>query len=318
MNQAFTLWPATASEQAARVDSIFTGLLVISGAILLLVAALLLLFCARYRRGSAAPRGHLPEFIRRDVEIGWTAATLFLALFLFWWAASTQIHAGTPPADALEIHVAAKQWMWKTRHPSGAREINALHVPRGQAVRLVMTSQDVIHSFFVPAFRLKHDVVPGRLNQVWFRATTDGEFRLFCAEFCGTDHAVMGGMVTVMEPEDYARWAAAQPQEEDLAGEGAALFTALGCSGCHVGSRAVHAPRLNGVYGRVVHLSDGRTVRADPAYIRDSILQPTRDVVAGYEPVMPSFAGLVDEGDLQRLVAYIESLRDDGDRGPAR
>ncbi|MDO9708771.1 cytochrome c oxidase subunit II [Paracraurococcus lichenis] len=304
-----SLWPQAASEQAARVDILFTGLLVISGAILLLVGALLLVFCARYRRGSAARRGDLPEFLRRDVEIGWTAATLFLALFLFWWAGAVALRANTAPPDALEIHVAAKQWMWKARHPNGAREINGLHVPLGEAVRLVMTSQDVIHSLFVPAFRLKQDVLPGRFTEMWFRPTQAGDYRLFCAEFCGTQHSHMGGTVTVMQPEDYARWAAAQPQEEDLPGEGAALFTALGCSGCHAPASAVHAPVLDGVYGRMVHLADGRTVRADQAYIRDSILQPKRDVVAGYEPVMPSFEGLVDAADLQKLVAYIQSLR---------
>jgi cytochrome c oxidase subunit 2 len=308
----FSLWPRVATEQAGRVDAIFIGLLVLSGLILLLVGGLMLVFCTRYRRGSNARRGDLPEFIKKEVEIGWTAATLFLALFLFWWAGATQLRAITPPPEALEIHVAAKQWMWKTRHPNGAREINALHVPRGEAVRLVMTSQDVIHSFYVPAFRVKQDVLPGRFTEMWFRATENGTYHLFCAEFCGTDHAVMGGTVTVMEPADYARWATAQPQEEDLAGEGAALFTALGCSGCHAGASAVHAPRLNGVYNRLVHLNDGRTVRADAAYLRDSILQPKRDVVAGYEPIMPSFAGVVDEGELQRLLAYLQSLPEGG------
>ena len=303
-----SLWPPTASEQAARVDVVFIGLLVLSGAILLLVTGLLVVFCARYRRGSTARRGDLPGFLRRDVEIGWTAATLFLALFLFWWAGATQLFAGNAPPDALEVHVIAKQWMWKTRHPNGAREINALHVPRGDAVRLVMTSQDVIHSFFVPAFRLKHDVLPGRFTEVWFRATKTGEYHLFCAEFCGTEHARMGGTVSVLEPEDYARWATAQPQADDLAGEGGALFASLGCAGCHANAAPARAPRLAGLAGRMVPLADGRTVRADGAYLRDAILLPNRDVVAGYPAAMPSFAGLVDDADLQRLVAYIQSL----------
>ncbi|MCO6417958.1 cytochrome c oxidase subunit II [Siccirubricoccus sp. KC 17139] len=311
---SLALWPATASEQAAHIDGLFTGLLVVTGLILLLVAGLLLLFCIRYRRGTQAKRGDLPEFLRRDVELGWTAATLFLALFLFWWAGTLELRASMAPPEALEIHVVAKQWMWKARHPNGAREIDALHVPRGEAVRLVMTSQDVIHSFYVPAFRVKQDVLPGRFTEMWFRPTRTGEYRLFCAEFCGTQHSRMGGMVTVMEPEDYASWAAAQPQEQDLPGEGEALFTALGCAGCHAPASAVHAPVLQGVYGRMVHLADGRTVRADQAYLRDSILQPQRDVVAGYAPIMPSFAGLVDEADLQRLVAYLQSLRGEAAR----
>ncbi|RAI58013.1 cytochrome c oxidase subunit II [Roseicella frigidaeris] len=303
-----TLWPVAASEQAVRIDALFAGLLVLAGVILVLVGGLMLVFCARYRRGSRARRGELPKILRRDVEIGWTAGTLFLALFLFWWASSLALRGNEAPPDALEIHVVAKQWMWKTRHPGGAREIDALHVPRGEAVRLVMTAQDVIHSFYVPAFRLKQDVLPGRFTEMWFRATRTGAYPLFCAEFCGTQHSHMGGTVTVMEPEDYARWVAAQPQEQDLPGEGAALFTALGCAGCHAPSAAVHAPRLEGLYGRPVQLADGQRVQADAAYLRDSILQPKRAVVAGYEPIMPAFEGLVDEADLQRLVAYIQSL----------
>jgi cytochrome c oxidase subunit 2 len=306
----FSLWPVAASAQAGRVDLIFAALLALAGAIMLLVVTLLLVFAIRYRRGSPTPRGSLPEILKREVELGWTSATLFLALFLFWWAGATQLSATTPPPGALEIHVDAKQWMWKTRHPSGAREINALHVPVDRPVRLVMTSQDVIHSFFVPAFRLKQDVVPGRLTQTWFKATRLGTYRLFCAEFCGTDHAVMGGAVTVMRPEDYAAWTRAQPQGDDLARQGGVLFQSLGCSGCHASASPIHAPDLHGIFGRIVHLAGGRTVQADEAYLRDSILQPKRDVVAGFEPIMPSFAGQLSEGELQELVAYLMSLRE--------
>jgi cytochrome c oxidase subunit 2 len=306
----FSLWPQVASTQATKVDFIFILLLILSGGIILLVAGLLLGFSIRYRRGSSAPRGKLPEFMRRDIEIGWTSATLFLALFLFWWAATVELSAMQPPTNALEIHVLAKQWMWKSRHPSGAREIDELHVPVGEPVRLLMTSQDVIHSFFVPAFRMKQDVLPGRLTQTWFQATKIGEYHLFCAEFCGTEHSVMRGRIVVMKPEDYAVWTQAQPEADNLAREGARLFVSLGCSGCHTAGSRVHAPGLSGVYGRQVHLSDGRTVTADEAYLRDSILLPKKDVVVGYEPLMPSFSGVVDEDDLQRLVAYLMSLRD--------
>jgi cytochrome c oxidase subunit 2 len=305
----FSLWPEQASTQAGKVDFIFILLLVMSGVIILLVAGLLLGFSIRYRRGSKAPRGKLPDFMSRDIEIGWTAGTLFLALFLFWWASTVELSAMQAPADALEIHVLAKQWIWKTRHPSGAREINELHVPIGEPVRLLMTSQDVIHSFFVPAFRIKQDVVPGRLTETWFQATRLGEYHLFCAEFCGTEHAVMGGRIVVMKPDDYASWARAQPESDDLGREGGRMFVSLGCSGCHAASSRVHAPSLVGLYGRLVHLTDGRTVAADEAYLRDSILQPRKDVVAGFEPIMPSFAGVVDEDDMQRLVAYLMSLR---------
>lgn len=304
-----SFWPVAASENAVKVDAIVAFLLVVSGAILALVGALVLTFSIRYRRGSPARRGVLPELVTRHVEVGWIAATLFLALFIFAWAGSTELSAFQPGPDALEIHVTAKQWMWKTQHPNGAREIDALHVPRGEQVRLLMTSQDAIHSFFVPAFRIKQDVLPGRLTDLRFRATRTGEYTLFCAEYCGTLHARMGGTVTVMEPEDYALWLAAQPEGDDLGREGRALFVALGCAGCHEGSTVVRAPGLAGVYGRAVNLADGRVVRADEAYLRDSILQPKRDVVAGFEPRMPSFAGLVGEDDLLRLVAYIRSLR---------
>lgn len=303
------LWPPVASAQASTVDGIFIALLVFCGAVFLLVAALLVIFSIRYRRGSPAKRGMLPEVLRRDIEIGWYAVITFLAVFMFGWAGATQLALTAPPPGALEIHIVAKQWMWKAEHPNGAREINELHVPRGEPVRLVMTSQDVIHSFFVPAFRRKQDVLPGRFTEMWFTPTEEGEYRLFCAEFCGTSHSRMGGRVVVMAPEAYAAWVAAQPQGDTLAREGEALFNAYGCSGCHAPAAAVHAPRLAGVYGRPVQLADGRTVRADDAYIRDSILQPRRDVVAGFRPIMPSFAGLIDEGELQRIVAYIRSLR---------
>ncbi|MBP0491414.1 cytochrome c oxidase subunit II [Pararoseomonas indoligenes] len=307
-------WPATASDVAAQVDQLTGVLLAICGAILLLVGCLLLGFSIRYRRGSSAKRGALPEIVSREVEVGWTAATLFLALFLFAWATGMELRANPPQPDAIEVHVLARQWMWKTRHANGAQEIDALHVPRGEQVRLLMTSQDVIHSFFVPAFRAKQDVLPGRLTELRFTATETGTYNLFCAEYCGTLHARMGGTVTVMEPEDFARWLAVQPRGDDLAREGAALFVSLGCAGCHGdrrgGSATVRAPKLEGVYNSPVPLQDGRVVTADEAYLRDSILQPRRDVVAGFPNVMPSFAGLVHEEEMQRLLAYLRSLKD--------
>ena len=308
----FRLWPDAASDVAQRTDLIVVIMLVLSGAILLLVTCRLLGYAIRYRRGSKAPRGPLPEILQREVEVGWTVATALLALVLFAWGGATMLSfGGAEQGDAVEIHVQAKQWMWKTRHANGAQEIDALHVPLGQRVRLIMTSQDVIHSFFVPAFRVKQDVLPGRLTELRFTPTKPGTYELFCAEYCGTLHARMGGTVTVLEPDDYARWLAAQPEADDLAGEGRVLFTALGCSGCHAGSATVHAPRLEGLYGRQVPLSDGHFVTADEAYLRDSILQPAKQVVAGFAPLMPSFAGLVGEDELQRLVAYIRSLREE-------
>ena len=306
MNAAFSL--PEASVHAMRVDHIFYGLLVLSGLTMLVVFGLVIVLAVRYRRGSSAKRGPLPEIVSREFEIGWTTATLFLFVFLFWWAASADLSGLSAPANALEMHVVAKQWMWKTQHSNGAREINALHVPVDQPVRLVMTSQDVIHSFYIPAFRVKQDVLPGRDTEIWFRATKTGVFPLLCAEYCGTDHSVMRGRIVVMRQEDYANWLSNQPEGDDLAHEGAKLFVAEGCSGCHAEASSVHAPKLADLYGRVVNLSDGRQVKADDDYIRNSILQPKLAIVAGYEPIMPSFAGLLDDGEIQSLTAYIRSL----------
>jgi cytochrome c oxidase subunit 2 len=305
VNPIFSL--PEASTHAERVDHIFYGLLLLSGATMLVVFAFVVVLAIRYRRGSAATRGPLPEIVSREFEIGWTSATLFLFAFLFWWATSADLKGLAAPADALEIHVVAKQWMWKTQQPNGAREIDALHIPAGKPVRLVMISQDVIHSFFVPAFRVKQDVVPGRNTEIWFQATKTGVFPLLCAEYCGTDHSMMRGRIEVMRPDDYADWLSHQPEGDDLAHFGAKLFVANGCSGCHAEASKVHAPKLSGLYGRIVPLSDGRKVKADDGYIRDSILQPKRDITAGYEPIMPSYAGLLDDGELQSLTAYIRS-----------
>ncbi len=305
----FPVFPGEASVQAAQTDRIFGGLLVLSGLIILLVFGLILVFAFRYRNGSKAKRGSLPRWIERDFELGWTSATLFLAVFIAWWTLSASLGSLAPKAGAMEIHVVAKQWMWKTEHPNGAREINALHVPLGEPVRLMMTSQDVIHSFFVPQFRIKQDVLPGRYTQTWFQATRVGTFHLLCTQLCGTEHARMVGDVVVMKPEDFARWSAAQPQGDDIAATGATLFHSLGCSGCHEGSK-VHAPQLAGLYGKPVQLADGRTMVADDAFIRDMILMPHANVPAGYEPIMPSFSGLVGDEEILALTAYIRSLKD--------
>jgi cytochrome c oxidase subunit 2 len=312
MSATLPLFPVEASVQAGRTDVLFLILLAMSVIVLGIVAALIIGFAIRYRRGSPAKRGPLPKLISREVEIAWTVATLTIFLFIFWWASSLQLAESAAPADAMPIRVLAKQWMWKTEHPDGTREINTLHVPVGRSVRLLMTSQDVIHSFYVPAFRMKEDVLPGRTTETWFQATKTGTFRLECAEFCGTDHARMTGSIVVMSPTDYARWSEAAPEADDLAKQGAALFRTLGCSGCHDTASAVKAPDLAGLYGRDVRLADSRTVTADDAYIRDSILQPRKDIVAGYQPIMPSFSGAVGDADLQELVAYVRSLKDGG------
>ena len=303
------VFPVEASTGAVHTDHLFFGLLGASTVVILLVLTLVIVFSARYRKGSKAKRGDLPEVMSREFEIGWTAATLFLFLFIFWWAGSSQLRGLNPPANAMEIHVVAKQWMWKVEHPSGVREIDALHAPVGRPVRLVMTSQDVIHSFYVPAFRMKQDVLPGRYTETWFQATRPGVYPLLCAEYCGTDHSQMLGQIFVMTPQAYGQWTAAQPQPDDLAAQGGKLFTTLGCGSCHGQHAAAGAaPNLQGLYESQVVLAGGRTVTADESFLRSAIVEPDRNVPAGFQPVMPSYAKAADEEGLVSLVAYIKSL----------
>ena len=305
---AFPIFPREASTFAPKTDALYFTLVAVSGLIALLVFALIIVFAVRYRRGSSAPRGELPPLVQHEFEIGWTTATLFAFLMLFWWAGSNQIDQLLPPARAMEIHVVAKQWMWKIEHPNGAREINMLHAPIDEPIRLDMTSQDVIHSFSVPDFRIKQDILPGRYVESWFRATKTGTFRLYCTQFCGTAHSGMVGSVVIMSKADFASWLAAQSPAGDLAGQGRALFTSLGCAGCHTPGGPIHAPDLAGLYGRKVPLSDGAFALVDDAYIRDRILDPQSNPPAGYDPIMPSFKGEVDDAEMLSLTAYIRSL----------
>ncbi|CAM5783960.1 cytochrome c oxidase subunit II [Rhizobacter fulvus] len=300
----FHLMQPSASSAATHADALFTALLLLCGLMALAVGMLIVVFSVRYRRGAKVDRSNA----RRNLpwlEIGWTLTPLAIFIGLFAWTGFDYMQLYRPPADTLPVNVVAKQWMWKLQHRNGRREINQLHVPLGEPVLLKMTSQDAIHSFFVPAFRLKQDVLPGRYTALWFTPTQAGEFRLFCAEYCGTEHSQMLGRIVVMPPDEYSRWLAAGPAEPSLAQYGFALFRQLGCSGCHSPRSTVHAPLLEGLPGRQVHLQDGRTVVADDNYLRDSILTPRKDVVAGFQPLMPSFAGQVSEEDIQALIAYL-------------
>ena len=219
-------------------------------------------------------------------------------------------HIETPPANALEVDVVGKQWMWKLQHAEGNREINELHVPLNRAVKLTMTSQDVIHDFFIPVFRIKQDVVPGRYTTEWFIPTKVGRFHIFCAQFCGTDHARMIGWVDVMQPADYDKWLVTTGAGQTMAAMGEALFNRVGCSGCHGAGSKIHAPRLEGLYGRPVPLDGGQVIPADDKYIRDSILLPASQITAGYPNLMPSFTGRLTEEEVMQLIAYIQSLAD--------
>ncbi len=321
------LLPA-ASTNALEVDTLLWALLGVTILVLALVFGLMLTYVVRYRHGSPEHRGKPGEKTWR-FEIAWTGLTLVLFFGLFLWGANLYVRQFQPPAGALRIAVTGKQWMWKTEYPDGQHEINALHVPLGRPVELLMTSEDVIHDFAIPAFRIKHDVLPGRYESLWFTATETGTYHLFCTQFCGVDHSVMGGEVVVMTPPDYDRWLGDNEASTPLVAQGRELFTRYGCSGCHQaegrgggaavdrtrGYSAVRAPPLEGVYGHPVPLNDGRVVVADDKYVRDSILMPAQDIVAGYENRMPSFAGVVTEGDLFRLIAYIKSLAGDRPQG---
>jgi cytochrome c oxidase subunit 2 len=303
----FPLWPARASAYAGTLDFLFISLLVLSFLTAGLVIFLLILFAAKYRHSNPADRA-TPTKKTWRWEVGWTTASLLVFVGLAFWGADLYLKLYNPPARATQIFIVGKQWMWKAEHPGGQREINELHVPAGQDVRLVLASQDVIHSFFVPALRVKQDVVPGRYETLWFRADKPGRYHIFCAEYCGTDHAHMGGWLTVMEPRAFGEWLKNQGGQQTLAAQGAALFRSYGCSGCHEPGGTVRAPPLEGLFGSPVPLSDGSVVTADEGYIRDSILDPKAKVAAGYQPVMPTFDGQLSEEDLAKLVAYIQSI----------
>jgi cytochrome c oxidase subunit 2 len=312
----FPLFPEQASNLAKQVDSLYLFLTGVSALILVIIFGLIFFFLAKYRRGTPANRAPA-KFSTMKLEIAWTVIPLLLVTVMFAWGANVYLEMQREVRGGINIHVVGKQWMWKVQHPQGNREINELHVPLGEIIQLTMTSQDVIHSFFMPAFRLKYDVVPGRYTKLWFVPTKAGVYHLFCAEFCGTKHSEMVGRIVVMEPEDYARWlASGEPQEPIVAG-GERRFRELGCSGCHSPNSLIRSPLLEGLYGRPVPLQNGEIVRADEQYIRDSILLPQSQITAGYEPLMPTFQGVLTEEEILQLVAYIRSLsskRPEGNR----
>jgi cytochrome c oxidase subunit 2 len=297
------------SSMAPRVDGVFIGLLAMSGLLVALLLALNLTFLVRYRRGSRASRAPLRWPVWK-IEAGWITVTTLVFLGFFAWGASIYLDLEHPPANATVIEVVGRQWMWDVRHGNGRREFDTLHVPVGQVIRLQLTSEDVIHSFFVPAFRIKQDVVPGKTINTWFEATQPGTYHLFCTQYCGTKHAGMIGEVIAQTPEEYAAWLTSGNVENELADRGRRLFLRYGCSGCHAPSSTVHAPPLEGLYGKRVPLEGGGFVTVDDAYLRDSILEPAKQIAGGYPNVMPSFKGVIPEGDLLDLLSYLKSLAD--------
>jgi cytochrome c oxidase subunit 2 len=229
-------------------------------------------------------------------------------MVMFVWGAIIYFDIYNPPNDALEIGIVGRQWMWKAQHAEGQREINELHVPVGQAVKLTMTSEDVIHDVFLPAFRIKQDVLPGRYTTLWFQATKAGEYPLFCAQYCGTQHSGMVGRVVVLEPAEFEKWLSGGATGVSMIDQGASLFKRFGCETCHGAGGTSQGPSLAGLFGKTVKLQEGTTVTADENYIRESILDPRAKIVAGYQPIMPTFKGLVSEEGLLQLIAYIKSL----------
>lgn len=301
----FPLWPVQASTMAQHVDALYIFLLIVTGMVAALVFVCIIYFAARYRHQPGVPaeqiEGSLP------LEITWSAIPFLVFLVIFAWGAVVYFQERTPPSDATEVYVVAKQWMWKLEHAEGQREINELHVPVGRDVKLIMTSQDVIHSFFIPEFRIKQDVLPGRYTVEWFHATKPGVYHLFCAEYCGTQHSGMVGDIVVLEPAQYEAWVNSGGSGP-LSASGEKMFAELGCGTCHKMDGHGRGPNLQGLFGNPVQLEDGRTVTADENYVRESILDPGAKRVKGFAPVMPTFQGLVNEEQLNALVAYIKSI----------
>ncbi|MEZ2224060.1 cytochrome c oxidase subunit II [Rhizobium sp. RCC_161_2] len=302
------LWPPSISDYSHQVDLLVIAFTVLIVSLSAPVFILLVVFAVKYRRGSPADRKHATN---RNValEVSWSAIPFIALLGFYVWSIDLFARLYRPPVDAMQIDIVAKQWMWKFQHPEGQAEINELHVPTGLPVKLTMASQDVIHSLFIPALRIKQDVVPGRYTTTWFAVDKPGVYRIACSQYCGTDHSEMAGSFVVMTPTDYARWLSQSSNDQSLATEGAGLFRSRGCSGCHDPGSSASAPSLVGLYGNPVPLQSGQTVIADDEYIRDSILLPQSQIAAGYQPIMPTFQNVLSEEDVLKIVAYIKSLR---------
>jgi cytochrome c oxidase subunit 2 len=308
MSLPFPLFPPSASTVATEMDALYFFIVAVCTFFAVLVTLLVVYFTLRYKRTH-------PDEVGADIhgslvlELTWTFIPFVLAMVMFGWGAKVFFDLARPPRDAMEIFVVGKQWMWKVQHPDGTREINQLHVPIGRPVRITLGSEDVLHDFSLPAFRVKMDAVPGRLTTLWFEATKPGTYHMFCAEFCGTKHSGMIGEVMAMEPHDYAAWLAGGRTTGTPVENGQRLFTDLACITCHKEDSTGRGPSLLGVFGGAVELTDGRTVVADENYLRESIMNAQAKVVKGYQPVMPAFQGQVSEENLLQLIAYIRTLK---------
>jgi len=308
MNTDFRLFPEQASSAAPSVDTLFLFIVGVSVFFSVITAVLLIYFALRYRRKSP---GHFPRPVEGStrMEALWALFLLVMFLLIFFWGAFQYLGMIHPPENAMEVYVVGKQWMWHLQHPEGGqREINELHVPVGQPVKLTMTSDDVIHSFFIPAFRVKQDVVPGRFTYLWFTPTKTGSYHIFCAQYCGTQHSRMVGWVHVMDPAEYQQWLSGRA-DQSMALRGRELFLKYQCIACHSGDSQAKAPLLEDLYRKEVHLRDGRVVTADDEYIRRSIREPAADIVDPYQPIMPTFGpDQMSSDDLENLLVFIKTL----------
>jgi cytochrome c oxidase subunit 2 len=299
-------FPPEASTQAFSVDWFFLFMLVVCGAAATLVCILIIYFGVKYRRSNHPKaediHGNTP------LELAWTIIPGLIFLVMFFWSANIYFQLTRPPANAIVIHVVGKQWMWKIQHPGGQREINELHIPMGQPVQLELISEDVIHDFFIPAFRTKWDVLPGQYRTIWFEAVRPGKYHFFCSQYCGTEHSKMRGFVYVMRPNDYQAWLAQSHAEGSMADEGLKIFQDYSCITCHRADSSTRGPNIVGLYGSVVHLQDGTSVLADDNYLRTSILDPSAQIVAGFRNIMPSFQGQLSEEQILDLIEYFKSV----------
>ena len=304
---ASALFPAEASTISPYTDALYFFLLLMTIVGLILVGVLVFGFSIRYRREKSPVATQVEGSTL--LEATWTIIPLAIFLVTFVWGALLYFRIYDPPADAMNIYVVGKQWMWKAEHPGGQHEINALHVPSGRPVQLTMISQDVFHSFSIPDFRVKREVIPGRYTTVWFEATTPGTYHIFCTQYCGTQHSGMIGEVTVLSPDDYQKWIQESTSGMSLAQNGERLFASMGCNACHSGNAAARGPNLAGVYGSKLTLTNGSQVLVNDAYLRDAILSPSQHITAGYAPIMPTYQGQISEDGLIDLVEYIKTLQ---------
>jgi cytochrome c oxidase subunit 2 len=317
MLSGLPLFPTQASTLAPEVDNLYFGVLAITAFFALLVVVLAVFFAIKYRDHTGDQVG-APITGSVPLELGWSLIPFFISIGIFVWASIVFFHIVRAPDQTLEVYSTGKRWMWRFQHVDGQREINELHVPVGVPVRVVFTSEDVLHDLFIPAFRVKADAVPGRYSAIWFQATKVGEYHLFCAEYCGTRHSGMIGTVYVMASEDYQAWLStgggANAGGGTLVQQGEQLFTQLACVTCHVSNGSGRGPSLVGVYGSKVTLDNGTMVTADESYLRESILTSQAKTVAGYQQLMPTFQGLVNEDGVAGLIEYIKSMQPGGAR----